>query len=53
MKEPREPFDGTDTLIVVGLMLLAAGLAAYDWRIAAVVTGVILMMIGLVVAVRG
>lgn len=43
----------TDVLIVVGLLLLGVGLAAYDWRLAAVVLGAIVLLCGLVGAWRG
>jgi hypothetical protein len=45
--------DGADALIVWGVLLLAAGLAAYDWRIALIVMGIISLALGLVAATRG
>ena len=39
-------FDIKDVPILLGLVLLCTGLAYYDWRIAAIVTGVILLVIG-------
>lgn len=45
--------DLSDALIVVGLAMLGGGLAAYDWRVALIVCGVILLAIGLFVVLRG
>lgn len=42
-----------DFLALLGLGLLAAGLAAYDWRLAAIVVGVLLLVVGVWSAVRG
>ena len=36
-----------DALIGVGIVLIAIGVGAYDWRIAVAVTGVFLLSIGL------
>lgn len=44
--------DGSDVLVVVGLALLCGGLAAYDWRIAIIVCGVLLLAIGLTALLR-
>lgn len=44
--------DVPDILIVVGIILLSGGLAAYDWRLALVVCGVILLAIGLAGALK-
>lgn len=44
--------DVSDVLVVFGLALLAGGLGAYDWRLALVVCGLILLAVGLVGAVR-
>lgn len=45
--------DAADALIVWGVILLGAGLAAYDWRLALVVIGVISLALGIAGAVRG
>ena len=42
-----------DVLALLGLGLLATGLAAYDWRLAAIVVGVLLLVMGVWSAVRG
>jgi len=39
--------DLVDVIVFVGLGLLAGGLAAYDWRLALVVCGAVLLTIGL------
>lgn len=36
-------------LVVVGFAALATGLGFYDWRIAAIVTGLVLIVVGLFV----
>jgi type IV secretory pathway VirB2 component (pilin) len=41
-----------DLMIVLGLALLAGGLAAFDWRLAMVVCGLVLLLLGLVGAIR-
>lgn len=38
--------DGVDVMVVVGLALLGAGLAGWDWRLALVVLGSILLVLG-------
>lgn len=48
MKEDAVP----DLMIVLGLALLAGGLAAYDWRLALVVCGLVLLLLGLAGAMR-
>lgn len=40
-------FDLSDVVFLVGLVLLAIGLAAYDWRLALVVCGALLLILGL------
>lgn len=47
-KGSKRKVSGTDGLFAVGLLLSAAGLAAFDWRVALIVVGVALM--GLAVA---
>lgn len=42
-----------DALVVVGMVMLATGLSAYDWRLALVVCGALLLSMGLVAAMRG
>ena len=42
-----------DIILVVGLLLLTAGLAGVDWRLACVVIGLALALIGGVALVRG
>lgn len=44
--------DLSDAMVMLGLALLAGGLAAYDWRLALVVCGLILLVVGLVGAMR-
>lgn len=39
--------DLRDGLAAAGLALLAAGLAGYDWRLAMVVCGAVLLAVGL------
>lgn len=39
-------------MLILGVILLAAGLAAYDWRLSLVVLGVILLIAGIVTAWR-
>ena len=43
----------TDGLLVGGLLLLAGGLAGYDWRLALIVCGILLLAGGVVGMVRG
>jgi hypothetical protein len=45
-------FDFSDLLIIVGLSLLCGGLACYDWRLALIIGGVVLLALGLVAAER-
>lgn len=42
-----------DVLALLGLGLLAIGLAAYDWRLAAIVVGVLLLAVSMWSAMRG
>lgn len=44
--------DVSDVLVIVGLAMLAGGLGAYDWRLALVVCGVILLVFGLIGVLR-
>ena len=44
--------DFSDLVVIIGLALLAGGLAAFDWRVAAVVVGLVMLVLGLVGAVR-
>ena len=39
--------DLVDVMIVLGMVMIGAGLGAYDWRLALVVCGALLVMIGL------
>lgn len=52
VRRGRERIDLADLVVMVGLALLAGGLGAYDWRLAAVVLGVLLVVLGLAGAVR-
>lgn len=45
-------FDLVDGLIMVGLVMLGVGLGAYDWRLALVVIGVLLLLLGLLAGWR-
>jgi hypothetical protein len=40
-------FDLVDVMVFVGLGLMAAGLAAFDWRLALLVCGALLFVFGL------
>lgn len=44
--------DVVDGMIVLGLVLLAAGLAAFDWRLSLVVCGGLLLAMGLALGWR-
>ena len=44
--------DGSDVLTVIGLVLLCGGLAAFDWRLALVACGLVLLLLGLMGALR-
>lgn len=46
-------FDASDGWVALGLTAISAGLGAYDWRIAAVVVGLLVLAIGLVASLRG
>ena len=48
----RTGVDLSDVMLVLGVILLGAGLAAYDWRLALVVLGVLLLIGGFVTAWR-
>lgn len=52
MKSLWSQLDGNDVLVVLGLTLLGAGLAAYSWRLALGVIGGLLVLIGLAGAWR-
>lgn len=39
--------DLTDVMVVAGLAMVAGGLGAYDWRLALIVCGAVLLLIGL------
>jgi len=43
----------SDVLIVLGLALLAGGIAAFDWRLALIVCGALLLAGGVAGMVRG
>lgn len=45
--------DASDVWVALGLAAIAVGLGSYDWRIAAVVVGVLVLAIGLVASLRG
>lgn len=42
--KPR--FDLADGLVILGLALLAGGVAAFDWRLALIVCGAVLLWVG-------
>ena len=44
--------DGGDVLYVVGLLLVLGGAIAYDWRMAMIAGGVILLLTGIAAARR-
>lgn len=44
--------DGSDWIVAIGLALLCGGLAAYDWRLALIACGLVLLLLGLVGAMR-
>lgn len=44
---------GTDGMFAAGLLIAAAGLAAFDWRVALVVVGGVLMALAVLAARRG
>lgn len=39
--------DLVDVMIVLGLVMIGAGLGAWDWRVALVVCGALLLVLGL------
>ena len=43
----------TDVIAAVGLVMLAVGIATYDWRIALIVCGGLLAALGLIGSIRG
>jgi hypothetical protein len=50
--ELLKDIDGADVLVAGGLIALAAGLCGYDWRLAAVVVGVLVLALGMLSVVR-
>lgn len=44
--------DGSDVMTIIGLALLCGGLAAFDWRLALVACGLVLLALGLAGAMR-
>lgn len=44
--------DGSDVLTIFGLALLCGGLAAYDWRLALIACGLVLLGLGLAGAIK-
>ena len=44
--------DGSDVMTIFGLALLCGGLAAFDWRLALIACGLVLLVLGLAGAVR-
>jgi len=44
--------DGKDALYIVGLVLVLAGAVAYDWRMAMVVGGLVLLLTAVAAARR-
>lgn len=45
-------FDLMDGMIMVGLVMLGVGLGAYDWRLALVVCGALLFVLGVAMGWR-
>ena len=39
--------DGSDVMTIIGLALLCGGLAAFDWRLALIACGLVLLLLGL------
>jgi len=52
LAEQRRP-DWQDVLTVAGLVMLAVGLSLYDFRLALVVVGLLLIGLGIAGAMRG
>ena len=44
--------DGSDVLTIIGLVLLCGGLAAFDWRLAVIACGLVLLVLGLMGALK-
>lgn len=44
--------DGSDVMTILGLALLCGGLAAFDWRLALIACGLVLLLLGLAGALR-
>jgi hypothetical protein len=42
--------DAADVLVIVGLAMLAGGLGAFDWRLALVAVGAVMLFVGLAAA---
>lgn len=45
-------FDLTDAMVALGLAMVGGGLGAYDWRMALMVCGGLLLVIGLALLFR-
>ena len=44
--------DGSDVMTILGLALLCGGMAAFDWRLALIACGLVLLLLGLAGAMR-
>ena len=44
--------DASDVMTIIGLALLCGGLAAFDWRLALVACGMVLLVLGLAGALK-
>lgn len=44
--------DGSDWIVAIGLTLLCGGLAAFDWRLALIACGLVLLLLGLMGALK-
>lgn len=44
--------DGSDVLTIIGMLLLCGGLATFDWRLALIACGLVLLLLGLAGAMR-
>jgi hypothetical protein len=44
--------DGSDVMTILGLALLCSGLVAFDWRLALIAFGLVLLLLGLAGAMR-
>lgn len=45
-------FDASDVLVVFGLAMFAGGLGAFDWRLALVAVGFVVLIVGLAALAR-